>query len=254
MVATSVAEVIEELSRIVALARDDESALGLFPALYRQVTLEVQAGISEGRFEDGDRMARLDVTFANRYLDAFDTARAGGRPSRAWRVAFAAEGERRLALQHLLLGINAHINLDLAVAAAEVGGSRLEELESDFRAIQEILESLLDSVQVVLSGFSPLLAVLDHVGGRTDEAVMGFSISAARDEAWNNAQLLCRLDGWLRDFAIRAQDRKTAFLGRLIDQPPGLLGRSIELIQELEESDVVPIIDALDQIVDPHES
>lgn len=249
MSAESIPQVIQALSEIISLSRDDGSPLGFFPALYRQVTLEVARGVDEGRFEDGRRMERLDVVFANRYLEAFERARAGGRPSRAWRVAFAAEDEPRLVLQHLLLGINAHINLDLAIAAAEVGGADLDALESDFREIQSILDSLLDQVQVVLSGFSPLLGVLDHVGGRTDEAIFGFSLDVARQEAWTHAQILSRLSGWLYDFALEALDRKTALLGRAIDQPTGLLGRAVEFVLELESDDTVAIIDALDEIV-----
>lgn len=78
MLPTTIDGVIEELDRTIATARRDESRLGYFPALYRKVTASVQQGIADGRFEDGDRMERLDIIFANRYLEAIGKHRAGG--------------------------------------------------------------------------------------------------------------------------------------------------------------------------------
>ena len=95
--------------------------MGYFPALYRKVTVEVKRGIEERVFDDGPRMERLDVVFAKRYLDAFDAYMEGGAPTRAWVLAFETTGQWwPIVLQHLLLGMNAHINLDLGIAAARV--------------------------------------------------------------------------------------------------------------------------------------
>lgn len=68
--------------------------------------------LDAGVFDDGDRMSRFDALFVNRYLDALHSRQSGGRPSRSWEVAFGcADLPNRMGLQHLLLGINAHINL-----------------------------------------------------------------------------------------------------------------------------------------------
>src|SRR6202008_4811607 len=96
---------------------------GYFAALYYKVTSRVRDGIHNGEFEDGARMEKLDVLFASRYLDAYTKWRNGQQPSLSWQTAF--ESTKRssvLVLQHLLLGMNAHINLDLGIAAAEVAG------------------------------------------------------------------------------------------------------------------------------------
>ena len=64
-------------------------------------------------------MERLDAIFAARYLEAVQQLWSGSVPSRSWRVAFdAATQPGPIVLQHLLLGMNAHINLDLSIAAA----------------------------------------------------------------------------------------------------------------------------------------
>jgi hypothetical protein len=69
-------EVVTRLDNIITWSRANASRLGYFPALYRKMTLRVQAGIAMGSFEDGDRMAHIGVVFANRYLTV-------GRPKMA---------------------------------------------------------------------------------------------------------------------------------------------------------------------------
>src|SRR5690242_20695764 len=86
----SIDEVIARLDAIIEQATIDGDKLGLFAVLYRTVTAAVKDGIATGRFEDGPRMERLDVVFANRYLDAFDRYRRGETTTRSWRAAFAA--------------------------------------------------------------------------------------------------------------------------------------------------------------------
>ena len=120
MPARTIDEVIEHLDDVIALARSEKSRLGYFAVHYRNVTIKVKEGILAGSFEDGARMERLDVAFANRYLDALKRYRQGEEPSKCWHTSFrAAENWHPIILQHLLLGINAHINLDLGVAAAQ---------------------------------------------------------------------------------------------------------------------------------------
>ncbi len=105
-------EVVEHLDALIDWARREHSRVGYFAAMYRGVTRRVHEGIIAGRFEDGERMERLDVAFASRYLEAVAQYRRGEPTTQAWNVAFAAATSwRPIVLQHLLLGINAHINL-----------------------------------------------------------------------------------------------------------------------------------------------
>ena len=46
MPAETIDEVVEQLDLIIDRARNSRSRLGFFPALYRRVTLAVQAGIT----------------------------------------------------------------------------------------------------------------------------------------------------------------------------------------------------------------
>ena len=113
---TDIDDVLTELAAIVADTKKRRDPLGYFAALYRQVTLRVKTGIAQGKFEDGPRMSRFDASFANAYFRAYQRHQKHQSPGRAWGFAFdRARLDRTLIVQNLLLGINAHINLDLGV-------------------------------------------------------------------------------------------------------------------------------------------
>lgn len=244
--AGSIDDVVDELDRIVGEARAAESRTGYFAALYRRVTLEVGRRVEEGRFDDAERMERLDVIFAGRYLEARRAWEAGAPITRSWRVAFEAAGDWwPIVLQHLLLGINAHINLDLGIAAARTAPGRLDALEDDFFRITRLLASMVDDVQGRLVEVWPLLAVFDRVGGRTDEATIHFSIDRARREAWRFARRLDAIPGdeWAEE--IDRTDAAVAELGRRIRRPGWLLGAATRAIRLGELRSVPGVIDLL---------
>jgi len=109
--------IIAELSSIIVQAEAEASRIGYFAALYRRVTVAVREQLQS--FEDPARLARLDVIFARRYLDALAAWRVRQPCSACWKVAFdTTRLNKPIILQHLLLGINAHINLDLGIACA----------------------------------------------------------------------------------------------------------------------------------------
>lgn len=120
---TDIGGVLAALRTVVDEAAGTGSRIGYFAALYRQVTLAVAQAIADGVFDDGARLSRLDAAFGNRYLHALHACQAtpdGAAAPECWRLAFAAAGAPGPVLvQHLVLGVNAHINLDLAVAAAQ---------------------------------------------------------------------------------------------------------------------------------------
>ena len=222
---TSIDEVIARLSGIVDDAAQRGSRFGYFAALYNRVTMAVRDGIRAGRFDDNARMERLDVLFANRYIEAYDTWRSGHAPSASWQTAFVATQRPDLSvLQHLLLGMNAHINLDLGIAAATVApGASIHDLHADFNRINEVLASLLPVVEAQLGEISPVLDVAVRVGDRLDnldDRVSNFSMEQARDGAWRFAVRLSDIDSpLLQHVAIRARDSVVAALGVTLQKP-----------------------------------
>lgn len=209
--------IVAALDRIIEVERRRGSRRGYFPCMYRATTLRVARGLAEGRFEDPDRMERLDVVFAGYYLRAWRHDGVGLPCSGAWTQAFrAARDPSLMILQHLLLGMNAHINLDLAQATVDVGGDQLDGLRADFDAINTILQDQLDQVQEALNRHSPALERLDRAGGRLDEQVFHFSLCRARDAAWAQARLVAALPPAARPTACAALDVQAEGLARLI--------------------------------------
>lgn len=247
MTANSISEVIDQLDDIIDRSRAEESRIGFFAALYRKVTIQVKEGIAAGRFDDGPRMERLDVLFASRYLDALERYRKGEQPSKCWQVAFqAADSWRLIILQHLLLGINAHINLDLGIAAAQTSpGQQLHDLKPDFDRINEILSDLLDEVQKDIDSLSPWIGLLDRVAGRTDEAVMNFSLGRARAAAWGVAATLAAATPEEALLEIDKVDDEIAGLARLIRNPGWLIRVPLFVIRLGERRSIRKVIDTL---------
>jgi hypothetical protein len=246
--ATTIGEVIGRLDEIVGWARTQGSRLGYFAALYREVTRRVRAQIEAGFFEDGPRMERLDVAFANRYFEAFDQSRAGRNPTSSWQVAFAASTRWwPIVLQHLLLGMNAHINLDLGIAAARAcPGAAIRGLEGDFRKINEILVSMIDEVENRLAEVWPLLRILDRLAGRSEETVVGFSLRGARALAWTTAADLAARDVGAQAPRIAELDRVVAALGQGILHPGILAGATVRAVRLGERRPVAEVIDLLE--------
>jgi hypothetical protein len=245
--AQTIDEVVERIDEIIAWSRREQSRIGYFAALYRGVTLRVREGILQNRFEDGPLMERLDVTFANRYLEAVENFRRGERPTACWSAAFAAAGSwRPIVLQHLLLGINAHINLDLGIAAALVcPGDQLPGLRRDFDAINEILCAMTDEIQDQLGKVWPYMRLCDVVGCRTDEAIFNFSLRRAREAAWSLAERLAPLDREEMAKEIDAADQEVKLLAHLVRHPGILASVALVAVRLAEKNDVSHVIDIL---------
>lgn len=245
--ATSVDEVVAALTEVIGWARDNDSRLGYFAALYRKVTVQVREGIARGDFDDGARMERFDVIFANRYLQALIDLRNGEAPSQVWRFAFdAADDYWPIVLQHLLLGMNAHINLDLGIAAAEtMRGERVEDLRGDFDRINAVLAALVDSVQDELAEVWMTLRLFNHFLGDINDELINFKMERARDEAWGAAVRFADTleSGW--PAAIAAQDAKVLEVARVVRKPGLLLGTATHIVRLGEVQDVGRVIDIL---------
>ncbi|MGI8983296.1 MAG: DUF5995 family protein [Acidimicrobiales bacterium] len=171
-------------------ARRDADRRGWFAAMYRQTTRAVRDRVVAGAFDDAERMGRFVERFAGRYLGPMRDWREARPVPRCWRQAFGV-GPDKLIIQHLLLGMNAHVNFDLAVVAAETcPGTEIHAMHDDFVAVNDILGGLMPGVRSCIGRFSPLLDVIDRVGGGEDDEILNFSIRVARDQAWSQALVL----------------------------------------------------------------
>ena len=242
--AESIDGVLLSLDRVIEWSKENSSRLGYFAALYRKVTRAVKAGIADGSFADGPRMERLDVIFANRYLDALERYHSERESTpHAWRLAFeTAEQWWPIVLQHLLLGMNAHINMDLGIAAvACVPPGALTGVKSDFFKINGILAALVQETQEELTAVWPWLSLLDRFVGESDEGLTNVGMWLTRGHAWLLAEELALLPAEAQSVRIVRLDQEVARLGSLL-VPPGRLLRFFLLLVRIGELRFVPTI------------
>jgi hypothetical protein len=238
---------LDALDAVVLRSRERSDRSGFFAALYRGVTREVAARAAAGQFEHAARMERFVAEFAERYLAAHRAWCAGHPTSAAWAVAFAsARRWRPVLLQHVVVGINAHINLDLGITAVELGGEGgLEELADDFRTVNEVLGSLVDRSQEAVNRVSPWFGLADRFGARGDEELIRFSLRHAREQAWRFAQRLAELPAVQRPAEIDRVDRAVAGIAERVLHPGVRLSVPLFVVRLREPWRVDPVLDAL---------
>lgn len=241
-------EVIAKLEAIIASCALTNNRAGYFAVLYHRVTCKIKECIANKDFEDGERMERLDVLFANRYIAAYEAWAAGLEPSASWKIAFETTSVNLpLVLQHLLLGVNAHINLDLGLAAVETMKDKgIAGIQKDFYSINKVLGDLVAACEACMEKVNPLLKLLHLKWFRYDEMLVEFSINTARDGAWDFANEIYGKQG--SDYAqcLATRDQRIAELGSIIARPKGILLRSviqvIRLFERKKISDVIHLL------------
>jgi len=236
---------IDALTAIIDRCAESEDRVGYFAAMYFAVTTTVRRRAGEGRFADPARMERFVTGFAGRYLTALDAWRADRPCPESWRAAFAAAGRwRPIILQHLLLGMNAHINLDLGVAASELAdGGSLADVRADFDAVNGVLGELVDACQGALDEVSPWMGLVDRIGGSGDETMIRFSLVIARRQAWSAATRFAALPaGPARDAEIAAVDRASAGVAHVVEHPGAVASAALAFVRLRERAPVGDVV------------
>jgi Family of unknown function (DUF5995) len=167
-----------------------------FLATYLRTTRAVRDELAAGGFLDRAWVERWDVAFADLYLDALEVERAGRRLPEPWAVAFGAAREQRLPpLRHVLLGMNAHINFDLAQSLlAVITDQELDDPElvarraADHRHIDDVLVARVAAEDAELAS---------HGRSRTDRLLAPLNrlstkrfLKESRAKVWANTRLL----------------------------------------------------------------
>jgi hypothetical protein len=223
MQATTISEVIEQLEEIINLAKQNSDRIGYFAVLYKKVTIAVSEKIKENFFADNDRMEMLDVVFANRFLDAYEQYKNGKPCSSSWQLAFdATRNWKPMVIHHLVAGMNAHIGLDLGIAAATVApGNLLSSIYDDFNKINSILNGLVNEVKSDLYSLWPLSKLISKLNvNKIENAVAGFSMQIARDAAWDVAVAFAPMESIAaKETYITQRDKSVAAFGNKLLYP-----------------------------------
>ena len=223
--------------------RNDRRAV--FASVYRMMSEAMRHRLEQRLFEDNAWVERYTITFANLYRAAISDYATGAidRVPKAWRLSFdESRAGGLLVVQDLLLGMNAHINYDLALALFAVGiKTDRAKRRRDHDAVNRVLGVIVDDVQTkVAEMYARGLGVVDGWAGRLDETVTGFGLQAARDNAWTFGVALSGVRFEVERQVIRkVLDRSAAVMAR------GLLGIGLrpEIVVKLRalEQGAVPV-------------
>jgi hypothetical protein len=197
----SVPDVIAVLTEIESVAaqlgpRYGDDGIAVFTALYRTITSDVLAAFEAGGlFHSKDFILELDLAFAQRYLDALrDHLDGGSEAPSCWEVLFG--GRQRSDVEKwrfAVLGVNAHVNFDLAFALLDVWQEHETPLASveaqyaDYIAINEIfhrrMDYLCENNGVPWIWWGRDGGLIDRLFNRGGD----LAVRVTRDWAWDNA-------------------------------------------------------------------
>lgn len=253
--ARSLKGVIANFETVIAWAEKEPDNIGYFPTVYKSATIAVDKAVKAKQFEHPEVMAKFALIFAQRYFDALDAYLdpvRGERPTMVWQKHFLGlQRPKPIVFQHLLTAIDAHINLDLGIAAATVGRENMDDLHADFNMINAILASQVQGVLDALGDVSPnLQRIRDQFTDAKEVALINQLLSKFRDLAWNFAVTLAETDEDQQQELIDLQDSWAASLADCYLYPPGLVGLTCEWIADAESRDVAAIVKRLDRDAD----
>ncbi|HXR74967.1 MAG TPA: DUF5995 family protein [Bryobacteraceae bacterium] len=193
----SVADVLQTMEAI-GTACVDGDGLKWFNWLYHRVTQAVEARIAAGGFADPVWLAQLDVQFAGLYFGALESALRGQPSPGCWQALFECRNCAAIArIQFALAGINAHINHDLPQAidatcdVTKTAPARDGQRYNDYTTLNPTLDRIIGAAKQELR--VRLLGDALPAASRLEDTLAAWSVSAAREAAWRNAEIFWNL-------------------------------------------------------------
>lgn len=247
----TIEEVLKKLDEIILWSKANKSPVGYFACTYRIMTAQVLKGIQQKKFEDNPRMTLLDITFATRYLNAWENYNKGKKCTNSWYLAFeAAKNKDLLILQYIFLGMNAHINLDLGISAASIMPYRkINPLKKDFENINSVIASINQNIQDSLNKICYPINLIDKLSNGKDNAVLDFAISKARDTSWATAVISSNTPNFLKESVINIVDYAAAKVASQILNPKLLSSTLAKELKKCESNDIVKNIEILEKTI-----
>ncbi len=242
-------EIIAALDKVISEAEKNNDTSGYFATVYRKATLRIKEEIVSGQFENSSRIEKISVFIARNYFEAHSNFINKKPVTISWRKAFRlSKNSHPIVLQHLLMGINAQMNLDLGVAIAEVAkGKSLDELEADFNHIYGIFATVLREVQDNISSDWLTLKLLLKITGAIDKYLFDHIIADGRDETWRFANHYATISKVNKSRAFSFRDQEVAAKTEVILNPR-LMDRFIfRLIHITETGSVARKIKKMEQ-------
>lgn len=200
----------------------------IFLSCYQLMTHNTLKAIERDEFYDSNWVNVLLNRFADYYFIALDQYENDPQAApMVWQLAHnATRNDKAIAIQTLLLGVNAHINYDLVFTLVDVltpEWSSLDEEKLNHRYIDHdrvntIIAASIDAVQdEILEPAMPIMEFIDEVFGGLDERLISHLIRNWRENVWNNATQLLSMDseGNREEFIARVEEDAMK-IGRMI--------------------------------------
>jgi hypothetical protein len=200
----------------------------LFLRCYRMMTGNVIAAVQQRDFNDPEWVDRLLNHFADYYFVSLEVyeANPAGAPA-VWQLAHSAANNPNLsAVQKLLVGVNAHINYDLAFTLVDLLRQEWAGLSDaqrtlryeDHCRINNVIAETIDTVQDdILEPAMPVMKLVDDLMGGADELMISRLIAGWRDNVWQYAVRMLATDDLQQLAALAKQVEADALeTGRLI--------------------------------------
>jgi hypothetical protein len=222
VVGDAVADLVRRMEELHARLADAGSPARFFLGTYLRTTRAVAAALARGRFEDPAWVERWDVVFAGYYLDALAAhERDPASAPATWRLAFGADPGLPPEA-HVLLGMNAHINLDLPQALTDVippadfaDGRLMGRRRRDHERIDRVLAARVAAEDAELHQLGGRRTALDRLLTPVNRSASRVFLREARRAVWANTAVLhaARLEG-PRCYARRVADLDAAGAAR----------------------------------------
>jgi hypothetical protein len=192
-----VTAVVNEMERRFRPLADSCSHNAVFALTYLRTTQTIGWTAEQpGYYADPGWMNHAIAVFAKYYLRAYDTWMSDNSSAavpEAWRIALNAAKNRQVAGSgNMMLGINAHINRDLAfaMAAAGLAGPDGTSEKPSFDKVNKALNSVTVPLLAELSArFDPSTRDSNSPYHLDDTATSNLMFSW-REQAWRNAEAL----------------------------------------------------------------
>lgn len=187
---------LTKLDKIIASCEKSRNRNGYFAAFYKSISIKIRGAVEKGEFEDNQRMTEFIRVFANFYLEAYEKYHNNTlEVDSPWFYAFENGKKKHTIVQHLLLGVNAHVNSDLPNTCVAVApGKEVINLSKDYFKINQILSDAVVQLEKDIFFLSPVLGILARMIPKLERKLLNFSVSVARSKSWECACILAMSD------------------------------------------------------------
>lgn len=196
--------VVDKMMVIVRKFEANKDNRTIFLHCYSMMTANMLVAIEQNKFHDTVWVNQLLNRFADYYFDALTCYDCGGETPTVWKEVHKAAATKKLhVIQHLLLGVNSHINYDLVLTLYDMLSPEWTGLSDEMRVkryqdhclVNLIIGETIDKVQdEVVEKYSPAMDLIDKLMGRLDEILLLKLITEWRDTVWDHTQKLLVLE------------------------------------------------------------